>query len=317
MSNPKISVIIPTFNSLEYLDRCVGSVAEAVRHYGNAELILVDNGSSDGTYERTRELFPQAIVARAPNVRIGAVRNRGARLGDGEYLAFVDSDCCVPPDFLNRAVEIVQAANADAVGCEYTLPSESVWHEKVWHFLHWPPLSGYTPYRYSSGYLLIRREAFEKAGGFSESLVTGEDAEIGLRFRRAGMRVFRANELPAYHMRNPKTLKAFFRKEIWRGLGMFGSLKTEPCDRPLIMTFLHLLLTLAGAVGLYMLPIPWPARVLAALLLTSAIPFASVLYRGYQNRRLYRPIQAIFLYHLYYDARVFAVFKILAGLTGR
>jgi glycosyltransferase involved in cell wall biosynthesis len=314
MSNPRISVIIPTFNSGKYLENCVASVAAAAQHYGNAELILMDNGSTDGSYEKMQQLFAgQARIFQVPKVRIGALRNRGAQVAQGEFLSFIDSDCLVPADYLHRAMAVFQNMEADAAGCEYALPESPVWMEETWHYLHWPTEDGYRPHRYSSGNFVVRREVFEKIGGFDETLITGEDAEIGLRLTAAGYRVFRAADLIAYHMGNPKTIGVFFRKEIWHGLGMLGSLKTDPFDKPLMMTFLHLLLTVAGIVGAVLIPAIWLVRLAVLTLPSFVAPFLTALYRGYQRGRLYRPVTSTLLYHLYYDARICALFKVLLG----
>ncbi|MGH9580545.1 MAG: glycosyltransferase [Terriglobales bacterium] len=312
MSNPRISVVIPFFNSMRYLDNCLASVAEAARHYGNAELILADNGSTDGSYEIIRERHGrEAKVFQASKVTIGALRNLGAAKADGEFLSFIDSDCLVPLDYFHRAVGVFEKVEADAAGCEYSLPEFPVWMEETWHYLHWPAEDGYRPHRYSSGNFVIRRQVFDKIGGFDETLVTGEDAELGLRLTAAGCKVFRASDLIAYHMGNPKTIGGFFRKEIWHGLGMLGSLKTDLLDKPLIMTLSHLLLTVCAFAGLFLLPATWPVRLGSLLLLTGAVPFATVLYRCYQRGKLYRPMTSTLLYHLYYDARIYALFKIL------
>ena len=87
---------------------------------------------------------------------------------------------------------VFQSVEADAAGCEYALPENPVWMEETWHYLHWPTEDGYRPHRYSSGNFVVRKEVFDKIGGFDETLVTGEDAEIGLRLTAAGFRVFRA-----------------------------------------------------------------------------------------------------------------------------
>lgn len=314
MSNPRISVITPAFNAGPYLADCVASLAEAVRHYGEAELIVMDNGSTDGSYETMQQLFgSQARILQVPRVTIGALRNRGAKVARGEFLSFVDSDCRITPDFLSRAMRVFDSVEADAAGCEYALPENPLRWEETWHYLHWPTEDGYRPYRYFAGNLVIRKSVFETIGGFNETLITGEDAELGLRLMGAGFKVFRAADLLAYHMGNPKTIGRFFRKEIWHGLGMLGSLKTDALDKPLIMTLLHLLLTVAGVTAAILLPLGWPARIAVLVLPTLVAPFLTALYRGGQRSRVYRPLTSTLLYHLYYDARICALFKVMLG----
>ncbi|MGH9509180.1 MAG: glycosyltransferase [Terriglobales bacterium] len=312
MSKSKISVIMPVFNGLSPLKACLDSVLRAADHYGEAEVIVVDNGSTDGTYEwMQQEHGPTLRILRLPEVTISAVRNHGARQARGEYLSFIDSDCLVPENYFDRAMEVFRAVPADAAGCECELPPEAGWMEETWVRLHWIQ-DGYVSYLYGANFL-IRRSAFEKVGGFDEGLLTGEDAELAQRLLAAGFKVYRAQAISAVHLRNPKTLYAFFQKQIWHGLGMFGTVRGNLLDKPFVMTLAHLALSLAGGVILALGPGPWALRGLLFMALSFVAPAVTVVYRGVRAHRFPRPLGAVLLYYLYFTARVYALGLILLG----
>jgi len=82
---PRISIIIPVFNSMRYLGRSLPSVVEAMEDFRDTELILVDNGSTDGSYEVLQsEYGGRANVLQIKGVTIATLRNHGARVARGE-----------------------------------------------------------------------------------------------------------------------------------------------------------------------------------------------------------------------------------------
>ena len=111
---PLVSVIIPVFNVRKYLENCVRSVlAQTVTDW---ELILVDDGSSDGSDALARALAEKdgriAFLSR-PGGGVGAARNAGIDAAAGEYLAFLDSDDAWEPDHLDTLLSLASSAGAD------------------------------------------------------------------------------------------------------------------------------------------------------------------------------------------------------------
>src|ERR1019366_7503629 len=87
---PKFSIIIPTYNRLDYLKQALRSVwAQTFTDY---EIIVVDDGSNDGTREYLNGLWSKLRILSQPNSGPGAARNVGIREAQGEYIALVDSD---------------------------------------------------------------------------------------------------------------------------------------------------------------------------------------------------------------------------------
>jgi glycosyltransferase involved in cell wall biosynthesis len=313
MSSLRFSVVIPVLNAIEYLKSCLDSVTAAISRYQNAELIVVDNGSTDGSYEML--LADYATVAKIFQqecITIGALRNFGARAASGDYLCFIDSDCVIDEDYFEQAASVFASLIVASAGSMYALPPQPKWIEETWDLLHRRPKDSYVSYL-NSGNFIIARNVFQKIGGFDETLVTGEDAEIGLRLGAAGFKIYNARQIKAVHLGNPKTLRAFIRKQIWHGLGMFGSARVHWFDKPLLLTLAHLFLTAAGIANLFVGRADFAWRAFVCVVSAFLAPLAAVIYRSVQAGKIRRPLRLTFLYGLYFFSRVFALLLIVAG----
>src|SRR5438067_1759454 len=82
----RFSVVVPVFNCKETLRACFDSLTVAAKNYGNAEVIAVDNGSTDGCYEILKNEYRNVTLLRYPDLSIAALRNRGVQVASGEYL---------------------------------------------------------------------------------------------------------------------------------------------------------------------------------------------------------------------------------------
>ena len=182
---PRVSVVIPTRNRREFAQEAVASVLGQTHR--DLELVVVDDGSSDGTADALRRRFPdpRLRVLEQPHRGVSAARNRGVRETSGEWLAFLDSDDLWLPRKLERQLEELER-RPEHPAC-YT---EEIWYRNGrrvnprrihakhsgWIFDRCLPLCIISP---SS--ILMRREVFEALGGFDESLPACEDYDLWLR----------------------------------------------------------------------------------------------------------------------------------------
>ena len=184
---PLVSVVIPTWNRRDLVRQAIGSVVAQSR--GDWELIVVDDGSTDGT-------APMIEAMNEPRVRIieldhggsvGHLRNVGAQAATAPWLAFLDSDDLWLPGKLQLQLDALEASGAGWCygACELLAPSGDVTPIRAGQFL---PLSGdilddLLAGRTGAyiGTLVVRRELFEKVGGFEESLANREDFDFELR----------------------------------------------------------------------------------------------------------------------------------------
>ena len=98
-----LSIIIPCYNSENYIDRCMQSVVNQTIGLERLQIITIDDASTDGTLKKLidwKKLFPKEItvISYKENLRQGGARNIGIQCADGEYLGFVDSDDWIEPD---------------------------------------------------------------------------------------------------------------------------------------------------------------------------------------------------------------------------
>ena len=176
----KVSVIITTYNRRSYLKEAVSSVL--AQEYPEKEVIVVDDGSTDGSHEEVRGMPVRYI--RKENGGISSARNAGIRATEGDYVAFLDVD-----DLWLKGKLASQIALMERVGYDISYTDE-IWirngkrinqklrHRKYsgWIFEHCLPLCIISP---SS--VVIRREVFEVAGLFDEGLAVCEDYDMWLR----------------------------------------------------------------------------------------------------------------------------------------
>jgi GT2 family glycosyltransferase len=306
-----IDVVIPVFNKRALLTNALGSVLDAARSYGRATVWLMDNGSTDGSFEYLQSLASDTVqVKRVPRVTIGALRNAGAKAGSASIISFIDCDCLLPIDFFSTLDGVFRRTGASGAGRRFVLPPAPTWVERTWDQMHQDGRDGECTW-ITSANLAVRREVFDRVGGFDEALETGEDAEFCQRIRHGGGRIFQDQQLAVAHLDNAKTLRAFYRKERWRGLGMFGTVTARALDKPTVMTFAHIaLIGAAIAVGAGA-PIGGVWRAMAALALLLAVPLITVSYRRASSVGAFSMTLGALLYQLYYLARANAMFVLL------
>lgn len=117
----KLSVIIPVYNVENYLMQCVDSVLQQT--YTNLEVILVNDGSTDGSASICNALAEtdhRIVVIHQDNAGVSAARNAGIRKATGDYLTFVDSDDWIEREMYKTMLETAQAhGNPDVVMCDF------------------------------------------------------------------------------------------------------------------------------------------------------------------------------------------------------
>lgn len=235
---PDLSLIVNTFQKPRHLALVLESIAAQQGMDGRFEVIVTDDGSTDGTAHTVAAFaataaFPVRFTSQPHDgFRAAQVRNRGARLAAGDYFLFLDGDCILPPDHLatyithrrpgiahlgycarlpeetsarlmpGRLAEIDLAAIVPPVERRLLAQrSRKAW----WHNLLRHP----TKPRLASGNFGVWRGDFERVNGFDERFVGWgqEDDDLGLRLRAAGVRlesiVGRTFSLHVWHPTDP------------------------------------------------------------------------------------------------------------------
>lgn len=114
----KITIIIPIYNCEKTINRCIDSILQQT--YKNFELILVNDGSTDGTSRILCSYKDNRIkLINQENKGTGSARNTGIKYATGDFICFVDGDDYVEPNFLCEGYELIKKYNAQIVACTY------------------------------------------------------------------------------------------------------------------------------------------------------------------------------------------------------
>lgn len=306
-----ISFIVPVLNREKYIGQCLEHI---LREAGEQdEVIVVDNGSTDGTLRIVGQ-YPRVKILQEPEVTIAALRNRGARVAMGDLFAFIDSDCLVCPGWRNAVTAALDDPRIHAVGSRYNIPGQATWVEHAWYSMR---MDHVAPVTYiNAGNLIVKREVFETISGFDENLVTDEDYEFGVRLNRLGYCIMEVPGIRVIHLGNAKTLAEFFRKEKWHSTSGLKFTVGGCLDRPMVMTIMFIVgcltavvllaFAFAGDVNFFFVPV--------AILI---VPAATAGYRVYQygNYRFF--FHLVVLYCAFFCAREVTAFKFLLGRHSR
>lgn len=204
-SVPVVSVVIPVFNGLAGTVRCLQSIADVWPRMLNVQVIVVDDASTDRTPAVVSHVPGISYIHRPRSGGFAAACNRGARAARGTYLCFLSSGVTVAGDWLDQLVGTAQSGEAGAVGAKLLQADGRVREAGA---VIWRDGSATSygrgaeandpayDFRRSVDYcsavcLLVRREVFERTGGFDERYVPGscEDADICLSVQSLGYRV--------------------------------------------------------------------------------------------------------------------------------
>jgi N-acetylglucosaminyl-diphospho-decaprenol L-rhamnosyltransferase len=210
---PSIDVVVPTHNGWDLTESCLEHLrAQTLPH----NVIVCDNGSTDGTPARLRESYPDArVVELGANVGFAAACNRGVAAGSGEIVVLLNNDVDCRATFLERL--IAPFGRGDDLGSvaalllkpgEERIESFGLAADRT--FAGYPRLRGSSVREAehpdsvlvgpSGGAAAYRREAWEEVGGLDEGAFSyGEDVDLALRLRAAGWSTVGAVDAVAVH----------------------------------------------------------------------------------------------------------------------
>lgn len=169
---PLVSVIIPTRNSAQFLNRCLQSIKNQT--YKNIEIIVVDNNSTDNTKEIAKK-YTKLVFNKGPER--SAQRNWGAKQSKGEYLLFIDSDMEVTSKVVEECVKKVSAIS---LLNSLVIPEKSV-GEGFWAECKALERSFYVGVDWMEAARFFSRDSFVTVGGYDEQFTGSEDYDLPLR----------------------------------------------------------------------------------------------------------------------------------------
>jgi glycosyltransferase involved in cell wall biosynthesis len=210
-----VSFIIPVRNDAVRLRRCLTTIRANAPAHDEVEIVVADNGSTDDTAAVARGF--NARVLTLPSLSVAALRNRAAAEARGQVLAFVDADHEIDPHWVASATDALSDQGVAAVGALCVAPAHGTWVQRMYDALRGRTEGRSDVEWLGSGNMAVRRESFDKVGGFDVSLETCEDVDLCQRLRQAGLRVRGDDRLRNVHLGDPATLGKLYRSELWRG----------------------------------------------------------------------------------------------------
>lgn len=233
----QLSVIIVNYNVKHFLEQCLASAGKAVAGI-EAELIVVDNNSTDGSIEYLAPKFPHVqYIVNKENTGFARACNQGLAASSGEYVLFLNPDTIVPEDCFEQGIRFLQTTpQAGALGprmidgsgtflkeSKRAFPSPLTSLFKLFGLARLFPRSktfaryylGHLPEHktgeadvLAGAFMMIKREVLEKTGGFDETFfMYGEDVDLSYRIQQAGYKNYYFPESTIIHFKGESTKK--------------------------------------------------------------------------------------------------------------
>ncbi|MBR3628037.1 MAG: glycosyltransferase family 2 protein [Elusimicrobia bacterium] len=235
MNKELVSIIIPCFNALEYTKQCIESVL--LQTNINYELILINNGSTDGTKEYfktlkrslkiNKKLNKVTIIQAIKNLGVAKALNLGISKSTGKYVCYLNNDVIVTKDWLKK---ILKAAKSDkqigAVGTMFNAFEDKKYLKDVEKNKKLIDVVAQTISVKNSGKIkkaktihglcmFIKKSVFKKAGLFNENFYPcfGEDIEFCERLKKNGYKLVDATDVFIFHYWNKSVRSKQFNKQ--------------------------------------------------------------------------------------------------------
>lgn len=233
---PEVSVVVVNWNRREYLRGCLESLLN--QNYQDFEILVVDNGSQDGSVELVRERFggrsgpPVRLIQNETNRGFCAANNQGFAAARGRFVALLNNDAEAEPGFLGAMREAFELGeDVGMAACKVLMYEDPKRIDKAGHLIYpdgqnrgrgtgeidrgqydrreeclWPDGCA----------AMYRKRMLEEIGGFDEDLfLYGDDAELGLRARLAGWRCIYVPDAVVRHRRGSGLGKDSLERVYW------------------------------------------------------------------------------------------------------
>lgn len=203
---PFVSIIVPTKNSMQFLEQCLQSVKNQT--YKNIEIIVVDNFSTDGTQDLARK-YTDKVFEKGPER--SAQVNYGVAKANGEYVYKIDSDFVLDKDVVKQCMEEIQKG-FDAIVVHNSPDVRVSWIAKIRKF-------EVDMYKYDltfSSARFLKKSVYEAIGGFNSAITAGEDFDFQNKLNRGGYKTGFI-DAEALHLGEPTHLWKHLKKYYWYG----------------------------------------------------------------------------------------------------
>lgn len=177
----RVSVIVPVYNGATIIGGCIGALLDQTLPHSDFEIVVVDDGSTDGTADVVRRFERVRLVVQPQNAGPAAARNAGVQAARGDVLAFTDADCEPAPDWLEKGLARLETepslaaveGRTDPKGTPGTLTHQ---------------MRNVSGSLWMTCNMFYRRAALESAGGFDERFRAAflEDSDVAFTVQESG-----------------------------------------------------------------------------------------------------------------------------------
>lgn len=260
---PAVSVIVVNFNRVNLLRACLQSLLQ--QDAPNVELLVLDNGSLDGSADMVAAEFPGVKLIRSPaNLGFCAANNAAIAIARAPFIALLNNDAVAESQWLSALLAEAAAPDVGMVASKILVASRPGLIDKIGHGIYWDGQNrGRGSGEIDTGQYdrdrdilwpdgcaaLYRKSMLDEIGGFDEDFFAyADDADLGLRARSAGWRARYAPSAVVRHQRgatmgklNPRRIQLIERNRVWLAVKHF------PLWLLLLNPFFYFLRLVAGA----------------------------------------------------------------------
>lgn len=224
----QVSIVIPAFNA----EKTIAQTIQACLNQDYAhvkEVIVIDDGSTDGTGERVRGAGVSCV--RQNNAGPAQARNKGAALAAGDVICFTDADCVPHPNWVRSLMWHFSDPAVGAVMGSYGIANPQSWlaravyQEIMFRHRRMPVY----PKAFGSYNVAIRKTVFDNVGGFNGEYpyASGEDNDLSYRMLSCGYKIFFAKDALVDH-HHPEMIKKYLREQYRHGFWRFKMYRAYP-----------------------------------------------------------------------------------------
>jgi cellulose synthase/poly-beta-1,6-N-acetylglucosamine synthase-like glycosyltransferase len=210
---PMVSVVVCCYNAAQTIDECLTSLSRL--DYPNYEVVVIDDGSKDGTYDKVQKHNVQCI--RVPNGGLSKARNLGIEAAKGEIVAFIDSDAYADPDWLYYMVSALEEHGASAVGGPNLSPPQDDFTAQCVDESPGNPtcvlVDNERAEHIPGCNMAFRKDVFDAVGMFdAQHRTAGDDVDVCWRVLVADRKIVFHPSALVWHHRRP-TIKTYLRQQ--------------------------------------------------------------------------------------------------------
>lgn len=298
-----ISFVIPVHNEQQFVAKVLYRIFSLLEGRAEFEVIVIDNASSDNSLS-ILETFPDIkLIALPCKYTVSAVRNLGWQKAIYKVVAFIDGDVLITRQWVDEILSVKGAVLEKQIlmGATYGLSEQPGWIETSW----FAGMKCQNRKYINGGNLIASRAVLKRLNGFNEQLISAEDVDICRRARHLGIDVCINGRLLVLHEGYPKSWSAFFRRELWHGVGDMQSFRRFIKSKTALAAVFQISLLILSVVAMLTLPSFWGIGGVAVFSLLNVV----LVFKKFNVSIKGNLLQLFALMSIYHLARCLSIFR--------